>query len=149
MLEMGGQRPPQGPVPLDFRGKLAAATGANTTIGVVATDAPLTKAQARRMAVMAQDGLAVAIRPIHTPFDGDTIFALATGRRSLAVTRRVCPGATSDGCTSVSSVPKWNWMFPLRTTRIARDSTTVPFDTIVTPNRSSRPGSPLSSTSTL
>lgn len=54
--------------------------GQNTTIAVVATDAPLTKAQAGRMATCAHDGLARAIRPVHTQMDGDTIFALATGR---------------------------------------------------------------------
>jgi len=52
----------------------------NSTIGVVATDAALTKEEAYRLAVMAQAGLARTIRPAHTPVDGDTIFALATGR---------------------------------------------------------------------
>jgi L-aminopeptidase/D-esterase-like protein len=56
--------------------------GTNTTIGVVATDAPLTKAQASRLATIAHDGLARAIRPVHTMSDGDTMFALATGRAS-------------------------------------------------------------------
>jgi L-aminopeptidase/D-esterase-like protein len=51
----------------------------NTTIGVVATNARLTKAQALRVAIMAQDGLARAIFPSHTPGDGDTLFVLATG----------------------------------------------------------------------
>lgn len=55
----------------------------NTTIACVATDAVLTPAQARRVAVMAQDGLARAIRPIHAPFDGDVVFALSTGQRPL------------------------------------------------------------------
>ena len=55
----------------------------NTTIAVVATDAVLNKAQAMKMAQMAQDGLARAIRPAHTMFDGDTVFCLATGRRPL------------------------------------------------------------------
>lgn len=54
--------------------------GENTTIGVVATNARLTKAQMERVAIMADDGLARAIVPSHTPSDGDTIFALATGR---------------------------------------------------------------------
>jgi L-aminopeptidase/D-esterase-like protein len=58
--------------------------GANTTLAVVATDARLTKAQARRLAVMAQDGLARAIHPVHTPLDGDVVFAIATGRVPLA-----------------------------------------------------------------
>lgn len=54
--------------------------GTNTTIGVVATDAVITKAQARRLAVCAHDGLARAINPVHTLSDGDTLFALGTGR---------------------------------------------------------------------
>jgi L-aminopeptidase/D-esterase-like protein len=51
----------------------------NTTIGVVMTDATLTKEQANRLATVAHDGIARAIRPSHTMYDGDTIFALATG----------------------------------------------------------------------
>jgi len=51
----------------------------NTTIGVVATDATLSPAACRRLATAAQDGLARAVRPAHTPLDGDTVFALATG----------------------------------------------------------------------
>ena len=63
-----GLRTPSSPTP-----------GANTTIGVVATNARLTKAQAQRLAIAAQDGIARAIVPAHTPMDGDTIFVLATG----------------------------------------------------------------------
>ncbi len=57
------------------------ATGqmANTTIAIVATDAPLSKSQCHRMAVTAHDGLARAIVPAHTPLDGDLVFAAATG----------------------------------------------------------------------
>ncbi|MEN8723417.1 MAG: P1 family peptidase [Alphaproteobacteria bacterium] len=64
----------------------AAATNpaANTTIGVVATNAALTPGEAKRLAIMAQDGLSRAIRPVHTPVDGDTLFSLATGRVELA-----------------------------------------------------------------
>jgi L-aminopeptidase/D-esterase-like protein len=58
--------------------------GENTTIAIVATDAALTKAQTKELAVMAQDGLARAIYPAHTTLDGDTVFAAATGRRPLA-----------------------------------------------------------------
>lgn len=54
-----------------------------TTIGAVVTDARLTKAQAHRLAVMAHDGLARAIRPAHAPMDGDTLFAAATGALAL------------------------------------------------------------------
>jgi L-aminopeptidase/D-esterase-like protein len=56
----------------------------NTTIGVVATDAPLDPAGCRRMATTAHDGLARAIRPAHSPLDGDTLFALATGTAPLS-----------------------------------------------------------------
>ncbi len=59
-------------------------TGANTTIAVIATDAALTKAQAKRLAIQAHDGFARALWPSHTPLDGDLIFALATERRPLA-----------------------------------------------------------------
>jgi L-aminopeptidase/D-esterase-like protein len=56
---------------------------ANTTIAVVATNAKLDKGSAKRLAIMAQDGLARSIRPVHTPQDGDTVFAIATGRHDL------------------------------------------------------------------
>jgi L-aminopeptidase/D-esterase-like protein len=56
---------------------------ANTTIGLVATDALLTKTQTKKMAQMAHDGMARAIRPSHTLFDGDTVFCLATCKREL------------------------------------------------------------------
>lgn len=55
-----------------------------TTIAVVATDAVLTSNGAQRLAVMAQDGLALSLFPVHTPLDGDCVFALATGRKPLA-----------------------------------------------------------------
>jgi len=55
----------------------------NTTIGVVATDAVLTATQVQKVAQMAHDGMARAIRPAHTMFDGDTIFCLATGKKKL------------------------------------------------------------------
>jgi L-aminopeptidase/D-esterase-like protein len=67
---------------LAFRAKGQA--GENTTLVVVATDAALTKAQTRRLAMMAQDGMARALRPVHTPLDGDLVFAAATGARTLA-----------------------------------------------------------------
>jgi L-aminopeptidase/D-esterase-like protein len=56
----------------------------NTTLVVVATDAILTPAEARRIAIMAQDGLARAIRPAHALFDGDVVFVISTGRLPLA-----------------------------------------------------------------
>jgi L-aminopeptidase/D-esterase-like protein len=57
-----------------------ALSGASTTIGVVATDVVLTKVQASKVAQMAHDGLARTINPVHTAYDGDTIFALSTGK---------------------------------------------------------------------
>jgi L-aminopeptidase/D-esterase-like protein len=81
--EFGGQTPPAAP-PADLDYHFPTPAGANTTLAVVATDAELTRAQAQRIATMAQDGLARAIRPVHTPLDGDTVFVLATGARPLA-----------------------------------------------------------------
>jgi len=68
-----------------LRGDLPPAlqAGMATTIGVVATDAALTKAQARKLAQQAHDGLARTIDPVHTMWDGDTIFALSTGKSAL------------------------------------------------------------------
>jgi len=58
--------------------------GANTTIGVVVTDARLNKEQANRVATIGHDGIARAVRPAHTMYDGDTIFCLATGEQSAS-----------------------------------------------------------------
>ena len=80
--ELGGQPRPQPRTEPDLDYGFEAALGAQTTIGVVATNARLDKAQAKRVAMMAHDGLARAIRPAHTPFDGDTLFVIATGGRS-------------------------------------------------------------------
>ena len=75
----------ENPFDLVRRGVLppeAARSGEATTIGVIATNARLTKAQARKVAEMAHDGMARAIVPSHTPSDGDTLFTLATGERA-------------------------------------------------------------------
>lgn len=56
--------------------------GAQSTLALIATDAPFTKAELAKLAQMAHDGLARAIRPIHTPFDGDTVFALSTAKNA-------------------------------------------------------------------
>lgn len=58
---------------------------ANTTIAVIATDAVLTKAAAKRLAISAHDGFTRAIWPVHTPFDGDLVFGLATGASGIAI----------------------------------------------------------------
>jgi L-aminopeptidase/D-esterase-like protein len=84
--EFGGARPSgpiaaSDPAPDESRlkalGRLQA--GANTTLAVVATTADLSTAECKRIAMMAHDGLARAIRPAHTPFDGDVVFALSSG----------------------------------------------------------------------
>lgn len=84
---LAGARTPDGQALLNARDALLHGlepqpilAGSNTTIGVVATDAVLTKPQAHRMAVTAHDGLARSINPVHTMSDGDTLFALATGQ---------------------------------------------------------------------
>ncbi len=64
-----------------------AASSSNTTIGVVATNADLTKVQATKIAQMAHDGYARAIQPVHTPADGDTIFCLGTGKLKIPLDR--------------------------------------------------------------
>jgi L-aminopeptidase/D-esterase-like protein len=84
-------------IPLEFVPEKQV-VAANTTIAVVATDVALDKAALTRVALMAQDGLARAIRPVHTPVDGDTFFALSTGRLTAApdAVRRV--GALAADC---------------------------------------------------
>jgi L-aminopeptidase/D-esterase-like protein len=67
------------------RSILRLASLSNTVIGVVATNARLNKDETNKVAQMAQDGLARAIRPAHTMFDGDTLFALATGEKGADV----------------------------------------------------------------
>jgi len=68
---------------LDIKFRETTTSGSNTTIGIVATDAKLTKAEARRLAIAAHDGIARALWPAHTPFDGDLVFALATGKSGI------------------------------------------------------------------
>jgi L-aminopeptidase/D-esterase-like protein len=79
--ELGGQKPPAAAPVVAADLPPGAVLGGNTTLAVVATNLALDKAQAGRLAIMAQDGLARAIRPAHTPFDGDTVFVLATGEK--------------------------------------------------------------------
>jgi L-aminopeptidase/D-esterase-like protein len=95
--ELGGKRLDQRfkgvelDLPADGKGRLRPA--ANTTIAVVATDADLSGTELKRIAIMASDGFARALRPTHTPVDGDTVFALTTatktltGERARALTR--------------------------------------------------------------
>ncbi|MDJ0781780.1 MAG: P1 family peptidase [Desulfosarcinaceae bacterium] len=76
-------------------------SGRNTTLAVVATDAVLDKSQALKVAQMAHDGLARALRPAHTMFDGDTIFCLATGERALPIAPGFFSGASAWALSEV------------------------------------------------
>ena len=82
--EFGGLGQPAHVPPDALRLKIKGDGPPSTTIALVATDAILTKAQAKRIAIMANDGLARAVRPAHAPMDGDTIIAAATGCKPLA-----------------------------------------------------------------
>jgi D-aminopeptidase len=82
--EFGGRGFPAGMPSGALAFRVKGAAGENTALIVVATDATLTKPQTRRLAIMAQDGLARAIYPVHTPLDGDIVFAAATGKHPLA-----------------------------------------------------------------
>src|SRR5215470_7704562 len=85
--EVGAQVPPAEAPPLDEPRPTPGLATAHTTLAVIATNAALDKPEARRVAIMAQDGFARAIRPIHTPYDGDTVFVLATGRWAMTEPR--------------------------------------------------------------
>jgi L-aminopeptidase/D-esterase-like protein len=82
--------------------RIKSAAPENTTIAIVATDAALTKPEARRLAIMAHDGIARALRPSHTCIDGDTIFAAATGTaKSVPTVRdRIEIGLIAADCLS-------------------------------------------------
>jgi L-aminopeptidase/D-esterase-like protein len=79
--EFGGLGYPQQIDPAALAMRIKGGAPPSTTIALVATDATLTKAQAKRLAIMADDGLARALRPAHAPMDGDTVFAVATHQR--------------------------------------------------------------------
>jgi L-aminopeptidase/D-esterase-like protein len=80
-----GEPPRHGAVPMPKLGGRTQVYGeGNTSIGAIVTDLPLTRPAARRLAMMAHDGLARVIRPIHTPFDGDSLFAMSLSPESPA-----------------------------------------------------------------
>jgi L-aminopeptidase/D-esterase-like protein len=79
-----GEPPAGGEVPFPKRRTGSDLAAASTCIGAVATDVPLTRPAAKRVAMMAHDGLARTIRPIHTPFDGDALFAIGLSEESPA-----------------------------------------------------------------
>ena len=94
----------RGGVPAPELPRIPSRTGQNTTIGVVATDAVLTKAQAQRLATCAHDGLARTIRPVHTQMDGDTVFALGTGRVDVDVNQiQLCAAAAEAMARAVAN----------------------------------------------
>jgi len=105
-FEIGGEFGGRGyPSPLPAEGpalayKGGATVGQNTTISVVATDARLTKIEAKRLAVMAHDGFARALWPSHTPIDGDIVFAISTGQVELgeAPSAMIEIGAAGAAC---------------------------------------------------
>jgi D-aminopeptidase len=82
--EFGGRGSPERFPPEAFEPRTKGAARQNTTLVVVATDARLSKPEAHRLAVMAQSGLSRAIYPVHTPLDGDVVFAASTGRKPLS-----------------------------------------------------------------
>ena len=100
--ECGGQIPPD-TAPDLFQDPKAAEPLANTTLAVVATDASLTRDQAMRVAIMAQDGLARAIRPVHGPADGDTVFVMSTG---TAAAPDGWPGISTLGTLAADAVAR-------------------------------------------
>jgi len=89
--------------------------GTNTTIGVVATDAILTKAQAHRLAISAHDGLARSINPVHTMSDGDTLFSLGTGRASKGLDMMVLATMAAEATARAT----------VRAVQVARSVTTA------------------------
>lgn len=100
-LEVAGEFGPQARRTVRLPPPPGAAPARNTTIGLVATDARLTKPQATKIAQMAHDGLARAIRPAHTMFDGDTLFCVGTGRREIPAAAGFFRAAQAPGINAV------------------------------------------------
>ncbi len=103
--EMGGQTPPGTSAGLepDFPFLAGLSAGGNTLLAVVATNAALDRGEATRVAMMAHDGFARAVRPAHTPFDGDTVFVLAEESHALPEPRAVALariGAIAADCVA-------------------------------------------------
>jgi D-aminopeptidase len=114
--EFGGHGFPSPLPPNALEVKLKGAAGQSTTLCLVVTDAVLSKAQIKRLAIMAQDGLARALYPIHTPVDGDIVFAASTRRRPLpdpaiglaelgAVAANVVARAVARGVFEATTLP--------------------------------------------
>lgn len=87
-----------------LQGANAVPVGTNTTIGVVATNATLTREQANKLASMAHDGLAMSIRPVHTSMDGDTVFGLSTLEKQMESPLAVFAAAAEAMALAIESV---------------------------------------------
>ena len=94
--------PPDGANDILTKLDLGQPRDANTTIGVIATDAVLNKAEAKRLAIAAHDGFAHAIWPSHTPMDGDLVFALATGASGKTVTVEDFIALSAAACSTMA-----------------------------------------------
>jgi D-aminopeptidase len=104
--EFGGQGWPKTFPDRAFQPLTKGSPRESTTLVVVATDAALTKAQAKRLAVMAQSGLSRAIYPVHTPLDGDVVFAAATGHKPLESLGDPLLGLTALGAIAANVVAR-------------------------------------------
>jgi L-aminopeptidase/D-esterase-like protein len=100
--EFGGLKTPIPLTPRAVKDRARSHSTTNTTLAVVATTVVLTKAQATKVAQMAHDGIARAIRPAHTMFDGDTIFALSTGKKKIAT--RETRGQWGDQAAQLNAI---------------------------------------------
>lgn len=129
--EFGGRGQPPAFTPdmlaMRIKGGPDASPGENTTLAVVVTDAELTKAQAKRLAMIAQTGFARAIYPVHAPLDGDVLFAAATGEKPIeplvgltelgmvaanAVSRAIARGVfAATALPFVDALPAWKDRF--------------------------------------
>jgi L-aminopeptidase/D-esterase-like protein len=129
--EFGGRGFPASPVDPAATTILKGRPGQNTTLAIVATNATLTKAETKRLAIMAQAGLVRAINPVHTPLDGDIVFALATARHDAPPTvfdlaelgalaantlaRAIARGVhEGGGVLGASDVPSYRDLFPAK-----------------------------------
>ena len=103
--EIGATLPPEA-LEIITKMNLGQPRDANTTIAVIATDAVLTKAECKRLAIAAHDGFARAIWPSHTPLDGDIVFALSTGRSGLTPNAaqfiEICAAAASTMARAIA-----------------------------------------------
>ncbi|HXX50146.1 MAG TPA: P1 family peptidase [Xanthobacteraceae bacterium] len=122
--EFGGRGLPDRFSPQALEPAMKGAAQEATTLVVVATDAVLTKTEAKRLAVMAQSGMSRAIYPVHSPLDGDIVFAASTGRRPLAdplrglarigalaanvVARTIARGVFAARALPGDALPAWN-----------------------------------------